>query len=305
MVLGATVALSFKGIAAKFAYDAGAGVGLVLLLRFALSVPLFWAGERLVNHGKPQGALGKREVLACAGTGILFLIATISDFMALSYSDAGMLRVILFTYPAFILLIRAIELRRWPARGRLIAFAVTYTGLLILVVPTLSSGGRGLVWQGVALALTSAISYALFLTRTQTLTNRLGSARFTALSNTAVLLFALPVLPWLSAGGGWNLSLAGLGWGAFIATVCTVLPFFLLFEGIRRWGAERAGLLSLTGPMMTLLMGWLLLGETLTPLQGVGVGVVMVGMMVLQLGERKAAPAPASSPASASAKSEA
>lgn len=282
MVLVATVALSFKGIAAKFAYGAGMGVGMLLVLRFVLSVPLFWLGERLVNHGRPQPPLGWREIGACAGAGLLFLAATVCDFSALTFIDAGISRVILFTYPAFILVFQAVERRTWPRRSRLLAFAITYIGLLLVVVP---GQGAGVRWEGVVLALGSAVTYALFLNRTQALTQRIGSARFTALANTAVMLCIVPVAPFL--GGGWTLDPVAWGWAAVIAVVCTVIPFFFLFEGIRRWGAERAGLLSLLGPAITLALAWLLLDETLSLVQQAGFAVVMAGIFILQRGERR------------------
>ena len=59
----------------------------------------------------------------------------------------------------------------------------------------------------------------------------------------------------------------GVFWGVVNAIACTVIPFFLLFEGIRRAGAVRASLLTLSGPVVTAVAAWAILGETLSPIQ--------------------------------------
>jgi drug/metabolite transporter (DMT)-like permease len=66
----------------------------------------------------------------------------------------------------------------------------------------------------------------------------------------------------------------------------TVLPFLLLFEGIRLIGADKASLITLLGPAVTLLAAWLILDERLVLLQWSGFALVLAGMAVLQFGER-------------------
>jgi drug/metabolite transporter (DMT)-like permease len=67
------------------------------------------------------------------------------------------------------------------------------------------------------------------------------------------------------------------------AIACTVIPFFLLFEGIRRCGAVRASLLTLCGPVVTAAGAWAILGETLTPLQIAGFAITIVSVASLSL----------------------
>lgn len=65
-----------------------------------------------------------------------------------------------------------------------------------------------------------------------------------------------------------------------------VLPFLLLFEGIRRIGADKASLITLLGPAVTLLAAWAILDERLVLLQWAGFALVLAGMAVLQFGDR-------------------
>ncbi|MGB1027951.1 MAG: EamA family transporter [Rhodospirillaceae bacterium] len=283
MVLLATIALAFKGIVAKFAYAEGLTLSWILILRFGFALPFFWLGARMMRAGNTEALLGRRELGACALTSGLFFLATLCDFGALTLIDAGLSRVILFTFPAFILLFAAIRRRAWPPLRDMAAFALTYCGLLLVVQP-----GTGLStesWVGILLALGSALSYALFLTTSQSLTKALGSARFTALSGSFTLLFVLP-MPLVLGGLSPLPSVEGLILAAIIALFCTVLPFFMLFEGIRRWGAEKAGLMTLSGPAITVAAAWAFLGEVLTPLQWGGFVVVVAGVAILQKTDR-------------------
>jgi drug/metabolite transporter (DMT)-like permease len=79
-----------------------------------------------------------------------------------------------------------------------------------------------------------------------------------------------------------NLNLAGIMWTAAISIFCTVIPFFLLYEGIRRVGATQASLISLSGPAMTFFAAWLFLGEVLTIPQMIGFVVVTLGVALLK-----------------------
>lgn len=286
LVLGATAALAFKGIVAKLAYAAGIDVAGILLLRFGLAVPLFWLVYRLFLRPSGQRPLAWRDILLCLPTGVLFAIATEADFRALSILDAGTSRLILFTYPAVILLSMAVLERRMPSVRTLGLMAVTYAGLLLVLRPAAADVAGPVFWTGVAWAFTSAVSYAVFLVASRPVMRRTGSARFTVLSNTITFLIVIPFGLW--EGVPEVPTLEGFLWAAVIAAVCTVLPFFLLNEGVRRWGAERASRVSLIGPVITLAAAWIILGEDLGPVELAGAAVVMAGVVALELGGRKA-----------------
>ncbi len=105
---------------------------------------------------------------------------------------------------------------------------------------------------------------------------------FAALVNTmagiSMILYELVVTKPL------NLNVDGVLWTAGISIFCTVIPFFLLYEGIRRIGATQAALISLSGPAMTFFAAWLLLGEVLTAPQALGFAVVIVGVASIKNG---------------------
>jgi drug/metabolite transporter (DMT)-like permease len=69
-----------------------------------------------------------------------------------------------------------------------------------------------------------------------------------------------------------------------LMVVCsTVLPFFLLFEGLGRVNAAEAGMLTLFGPVVTVVVAlWVFPDEQLAPLQWLGMAVVLVSVASLK-----------------------
>lgn len=283
MVLSATVGLSFKGIFAKLAFAVGMTVAGVLMLRIFLALPLYWLAVRLLPKATiPATARDWRDALL---VGSLFTLSTAADFMAIDRLGAGLSRIILFTFPLLVQLISAVRARRMPTQREMVVFALCYAGLILLFVPKGLAGRLDAdLWIGIACGFTAAISYALFLLLAQGLSTRLGSARFTAMANTGTfLVFATYGLIW-AGPADFALPAVGLVWVVLMVVLSTVLPFLLLFEGIRRTGAERASLIALTGPAVTVLTAWLLLGESLVLVQWLGFALVVVGMGWLQVG---------------------
>ena len=285
-VFVATVALAFKGVLARFAYEAGLSVDAVLLIRFGVAAPLFWLGVRLFA-GERRPVTG-RQWMQCGGAGLLFFVATYADFTAGALIGASLSRLVLFTFPVFVVLFNALLHHQPPSFRQLLIFTVTYAGLALAVAPEGVGGLQREQVAGVAWAFLSALTYALYLIASQPVMKAVGSARFTAASGSATLVIMLLFLLLAGRGEALQFTLPGFGWATLIAVACTVLPFFLLFEGIRRCGASRASLIALSGPAITVVAAWLLLGEVLVPLQIGGLLLVMAGIVLLA---RSGAPA--------------
>lgn len=278
LVAIATVAIAFKGIFARYAYLGGATVTEVLLLRFVVATPLFLLIARVLAPGK--GRMDAAALRGCLLAGGLFFSATLCDFTAIERVGAGLSRIILFTFPIFVIVMSAVRDRKPPPAAQVALFFVVYAGLWLVVMPHGPGSLGHKEWIGIFWALGSAVSYAAFLITSQVVMGRIGSVRFTAFYNLVVLVlmvaYALVVDPpqrWPSA--------STIQWGTAIALVCTVVPFFLLFEGIRRVGAARASLLTLAGPVITVALAWWLLDEAMNATQWIGFGVLVVGMGLL------------------------
>ena len=72
-----------------------------------------------------------------------------------------------------------------------------------------------------------------------------------------------------------------------MALIATVLPSFLVAEGIRRLGAGPASIISSIAPISTIVMASFFLGEAFGPWQWVGAVLVMAGVALLSWWKRR------------------
>ena len=80
---------------------------------------------------------------------------------------------------------------------------------------------------------------------------------------------------------------AGYGWLAAIAVISTVAAVGLLFAGIRRVGPTSASILSTTEPVVTVLLAFLVFGESLGAVQLLGGALVLGAAVVLTASARR------------------
>lgn len=291
----AAMLFACKGIFAKKLYALGVSVDAVVMIRGVISLPMFWV---LALRREPLGAvLGTpwRAMATAAFAGVLcYYIGAMLDFVALTMIEASIERVLIFSYPAMVVLFTAIRARRRPANAVLLALALTYVGIFFTV------GGFDLEELtanlfGALLVIGSALSYAIYFLISEKYTREIGSTRFT--------LFAMSAAPLcLLAHFGVQRDFAELttipptAWVLLIgiAVLCMFLPASLQAEGVRRLGAERGSVLSTVGPPTTVLLAWALLGERLIGWQFLGIGLIVIGVLVLDLSRRRAPQPPES-----------
>lgn len=280
LVLGAAVIFSFKGILAKLLYAEGVSVPALLALRFAIALPLVWliAWRTAPSRRPPTGA----ELAAVAIGGTLgFGLAPIADFIALALIDVSIERVILFSFPAFVLLFDSVRRRAWPGRRQWVALALTQAGIVLTMggfdVAKVMANLEGSAW-----ALTSAAFYAVYLMVNQAHGRTLGAARFTALGMTAG---TVAIVVWFVAVETMGaLAVTPLAWLYLVlmAVFSTVVPMIMFTEGIRRIGAARASLVATIGPPWTVALAAVVLGETFTIQQAAGGALVILGVLALE-----------------------
>ena len=278
--LGA-VGFSIKAIFVKAAFRYGVDAETLLALRMLYSLPLFLllglAAAR--SAASPITAADWRALLVLGFLG--YYVASYLDFLGLRHISAALERVILFTYPTMVVLFTAWQQRRAPPRSTWIALLLCYAGVALVVSHDLR-GGAGSVLLGGALVFGSAVSYAIYLLRAGPLLGRLGSTRVAAWGTViacmlAVLQFLLLRPVAALAAQPWQVQALS----AAMAVFSTVLPVWLLSEAIRQLGAGTAAMIGSLGPVVTLLLAWLLLGEPLGTLQLLGAALVIGGVRLV------------------------
>lgn len=287
VLLGA-LGFSAKAVLIKLAYAYSHQLDAITLmvLRMAISLPFFLAVALwpVNNSTKAEDAqrLNRLDWLMIFGLGILgYYVASLLDFAGLQYISAGLERLILFLYPTFVVLFTAAIQRRAINRHQAVALGLSYAGMILVFVDNMAVMTSSGLLLGASLILCSAIAFAFFLMGSGMMVKRIGSTRFTAYSMTVACLAT--GLHFVIQHGVELLNLPeSVYWLALIMAIfSTVLPAFLMNAGIRRIGAGSASIISSIGPIGTLALAFLLLGETLTIAQLAGTALVLIGVYVV------------------------
>ncbi len=284
MFVGA-IFFSTKAIMVKLSYLHEVDAITVLTLRMLFSLP-FYVVILILNRKKlleAKANLTQKDWINVVIMGITgYYIASIFDFVGLQYVTAGLERLIVFIYPTIVVILSAIFLKKKIGRTEYIALALTYFGVFIVFFDK-AVVAQNNVWLGSALIFVSAFTYAVYLIGTGQLTPKFGSVNFTALSmlvSTLVIfihflvvskvntLFVKKEVLWLCVN---------------MAIFSTVIPSFMIAEGIRLLGSGKASIVASVGPVSTIVLAYYFLNESFGLIQFIGTILVLTGVLFVSL----------------------
>ncbi len=273
---------SLRPILIKLAYAWAQDPVTLLALRMAFAAPVFVGVAYWSSHNEAAHPLARRDLALVVALGLLsYYLASFLDFLALQYISAGLGRLVLFLYPTIVVVLSALFLARPMTARELVALVLTYAGLALVLLRTMS-GSRN-VWFGVALAMGSSVCYAVYLVAGAQVIARVGSLRFSAYAMVAATIACLLQFVVLRPFDALAIPAPVFGYAAVMAVVSTVVPVFLTAEALRRIGANSVAIVGALGPVATIILGWLGLEEVMTPVQLVGVGLVLAGVLAVSL----------------------
>ena len=273
------------GVLGKLAYDDGVTVGTLLAARFALAALVFWALMAASGAGRELRALRRRDVLTALALGAgCYAAQAGAYFAALPRMEAGLLSLLVYLFPAFVT-VAAIALGRESADARRVgALAIALTGL-VLVLAGAETGGLDPL--ATALGLGAALVCTVYILVSGSIAERMSPQLFSTLvcTGAAVTLSAgSAALGQLQPGA---VTAPGWAWLVCLALVSTVAAISLQFAGIARVGPTVASILCTVEPVVTVILAFAVFGEVLGAAQLLGGGLVLAGVIVLQLRPRE------------------
>jgi drug/metabolite transporter (DMT)-like permease len=289
-----------KGLFGKALYERGVGFELLVAVRACLAMPLFvWialrrspapavAGDEEAKPLAVRPAPGAKPriqaVLAAAAAGVTcYYVGALVDFWALTLIDASIERVLLFSYPAMVVLWHAVAARRVPGTRILLAMVATYVGIFFVMGGVDLSELRENLF-GASLVLIAALTTAIYFLIGERYTRELGSTRFAAIGMTSsAILLALHFVVFRSFDE--IASLQAYDWLllGILGIACMFIPGLLQAEGMRRVGAQRAAIGSTIGPPTTIILAAIFLGERLNGWQMLGTALIVGSVLLLSL----------------------
>jgi len=265
----------------------GVGTPAVLFVRFtaaALILMIVMYVRRIPLP--PVQRLG--PVAAMGGVG--YVGQSYCFFLALEHAQASLVALLLYLFPAFVAILAAIFLRERIGAVTGLALVLALIGTSLVV-----GGGTGKA-IGIALAIGAAVIYSIYITVGAVVTEGLNAIVVsTVVCCAAAVVCGAIVLIMAMTGNPTSFPGSGRGWGslAAIAIIGTVTAILAFFAGLQRLGPTSTSVLSTLEPVVTVALATWLLGDTLSAVQGVGGGLVLVAVIWLSMTQRSAAVVPA------------
>ena len=285
-ILG-SIAFSGKTIIVKLAYQHGVDVLTLLALRMIFALPFFlamawWAGA---------AHLSRRDWLGVAALGFTgYYVGSYLDFAGLQYISAGLGRLILYLYPTVVVLMSALFLKQPIRKRHVISLALSYSGIALVFNEEIKlSEHWNLMLLGAGLVFASAIAYAIYLIAGSRYVQTLGSMRYTAYASTSASFFVIAHFMALRGPAQLVVSSEVYGLVLIMAIFSTVMPLWLMAEGLKRIGANQLALVGCIGPLSTMVLGQIFLGERITLIQLAGAGLVLAGVLIISVKPQAAA----------------
>lgn len=273
------VAFSGKAIIAKLAYRYGVDALTLVMYRMLFALPLFLLLSVWASRGKP--ALERRDGWVVCGLGFSgYYLASTLDFMGLQYVSASLERLILYLNPTLVLAMGVVLFKRRVSARQMIALAVSYGGVLLVFGQEITHVGPHAL-LGAALVFGSALSYAVYLVLSGEEVRRLGALRLTGLASTVACVLCLLQFAALRPLSAAVVAPEVIALSLLNAVLCTFAPVLLMMLAVERIGATLAAQTGMIGPMSTIGMSVVLLGEPFTAGLAAGTALVVAGIWLL------------------------
>jgi drug/metabolite transporter (DMT)-like permease len=215
--------------------------------------------------------------------GILgYYLSSLFDFIGLQYVSAGLERLILFLYPTFAVLINTFYFKTKLSRIQLIALVLTYLGIGIAYFGELQlDTSNPKFFFGSFMIFLCAITYSFYLVGTGRMVHRVGVTRYTAYTMLAATIGIFLNFLFTHTVQAIPFSNTLIGYTIAIALVATVLPSFLMSNGMKRIGSNNVSIITSIGPVSTIIQAHFFLDEKIIAAQVFGTALVIAGVILI------------------------
>jgi drug/metabolite transporter (DMT)-like permease len=196
--------------------------------------------------------------------------------IALQWIDTGVAGMINGAMPIFAVAWSTYLLRKAPGWRQLLGIGIGFVGIVLVFVPELQTSAETAL--GAILALVAVVFYGLATNLAVPLQQKYGGPPVVLRSQSVALLLVLPLGLWQLQDSTWSwesalamVPLGALGTGLAIVLMATLAG---------RVGAPRASIAIYFLPLVAVVLGVAVLGETVAPLALVGVALVLVGAWI-------------------------
>ncbi len=285
LVIISALGFSAKSIFVKLAFQETLNPLLILTLRFAFSFPFFLLGVLLQREKLPKDKKLYFEIILYGILGYYF--ASIFDFYGLEYVSAGMERIILFTYPTLVVVLSVLFFGKKLNLREVISLFLTYGGILSIFL------GEGVLLDknttiGVLWVFSAAVAYAGYLIGSGNIIPRMGASLYTSIamsiaSLSVFLHFSIQYPLKILLNNSIRIYLLSF----LMAIFSTVVPVFLLSQGIKRIGSSKSAIIGSIGPVSTIFLANIFLDESIHLTEIIGTVILISGVLLISTSKKE------------------
>ncbi|WP_298846228.1 DMT family transporter [Clostridium sp.] len=268
-------AFGIMPILAKLSYRGGSNTYSTLFLRF------LFAAIMLLYYLKTKGIsmkLTKKQAILIIIIGVFgFTLATSSLYLSYNYISVGMSSMIFYIYPSIVTILAYVVYKEKIYSRKTISLIISLMGIYILI----DKASVSFNIKGIILALIAAVLYSLYV---------LGASHKEFKSiNSYVLTFyiscASAIVMFIAAKSTNNfnihISFYALVAILLIAFISTVVALMAFLEGVRLIGPSKASILSTIEPIVSLILGIIILGEPISSRIIIGSIMIVLSVVIL------------------------
>jgi drug/metabolite transporter (DMT)-like permease len=286
LAIVAAVCFSGKAILAKLSYAAMPQMtpSLLLLLRMLFAVPpylLLW----YLNYKKHRKPVLLHDFVMAAGLGILgFYVSVYLDFIGLAHISAGLERVIVFTYPIWVLLLSVYWLKKRITPIQWFAQGLAWLGLIICFWGEFaqSETASSTLWWATLAVLASSVTFAIYLINAAPYMERIGTIPFICIAQITAGL-AIFIHTSFDGSAGLITSIPNSVWGyaAIMGIVATFFPNIFNTAAVNKIGAPNMAIVNGVNPVVTIFLEFSILQKAISWQDIVGTSIVITGLYLL------------------------
>lgn len=273
----AALLFGLTSILAKYSYRYDATPIQILFFRITIAVPFFWILLGLKGKITEIPKLPRKYILYSAIAGVLGYYATMTFcFQALRFIDAGLERMIFYTHPLFVILINSFIKRRPPSSKEIFVLILMQIAIYLMLG---NIGESKDYLKGIGFAFLASLVWGFYTILTHKVAKKIGSLSYLTYAATFGLFFIATHF-FITEGLAGLVAPRELYILLFsLAFFCTFVPYIVYTEGLKIIGANRASLIISASPIITIILSFFILGETMTILQIIG-GFTVVGALI-------------------------
>lgn len=293
LAIGAAFAFGMSGAWARGLIDAGWTPGAAVTVRVWVAALVLLVPTIMSLRGR-WGMLRKNAGMVAA-YGLLAVTATqLCYFQAVAVMDVGLALLIEYTAPIAVILWLWLRRGERPTRRSVIGAAIAFVGLVLMldIITGAEVNVAGILWA--LAAMVGAATYFLLSAKADTglppIALAGGGLLLGAVALTVAGLVGILPIAWTTDDIAYRFGT--VPWFVpvlAIGLIATALAYVLGIASTRMLGSRLASFIALSEVVAALLFGWLLLGQLPDLLQAVGAALVLVGVVVVKLGEPRPA----------------